>query len=200
MSHPLTRFHFTFHFPPILKCPCIYNENKITYISHHTFSLTAYKVDLLLHLTVLGDHSVKSEDFYPFFLNIILPKGQILCPWFQGAVTNSLQHLHFWEMIVLERKRKTFLLTPQTPWSRGKGFYNPPLGLQWRESFQPRGSTSRSTFYHLRGGSPAVNGTGPATLPLLCYWRPKAGLAGAPRGVGWGTEMRSFPPEASWSN
>lgn len=105
-----------------------------------------------------------------------MPKGQRLRSWFPGSITTSKHQLHFWETMVPEMKRNTFLLTPQTPWSRGKGFYNPPLGLQWRETFRPRGSTSRSTSSHLGRGSPAVNGAGPASAGSARFLETKRSL------------------------
>lgn len=137
---------------PILKCPLNLKMKWHTWAT--TFFPNNLQSCLLLHLVAVGDRSVKSNDLFSF-LHITLPQGHILWPWFQGSIATSLQRLHFWEMIVLEMKRHTSVLTPQMPWSRGRGSYNPPPGPQWRETFRPRGSTSRSTFYQHGGGSPA---------------------------------------------
>ena len=91
-----------------------------------------------------------------------MPTGLRLEPRLRGSITRSLRGLHFWARTGLEMKRDAFLLTPQMPWSTGKGSYNPPPGLQRRETFRPRGSTCRSTFSHFGAGSPATSGTGPA--------------------------------------
>lgn len=114
-------------------------------------------------------------------------------------MSSSLQGLQFWEITVLEMKH-TFLLTPQMPWSRGKGSYNPLLGLQWRETFRPRGSTSRNTFYYLSAGSSAGNGTEqgfPASARFLETQRmsPRRAARGH---QGLGTGPGPLEPVAGW--
>lgn len=87
------------------------------YVSASTiFFITAYKVDLLLHLIAVGDHSVKFEDFSPIFLKHHLA----LEPWFQGAITTSVQHLPLWEMIMLERRKTCFYLLHKRPGAEAK--------------------------------------------------------------------------------